>query len=88
VYPNIFTQKWNQQIELVGSDIWQAIKQQKINFATITALTLSYSPNILATPVLIRNTQVKLNIFLSHPQGYYIYLGGYLLLNQQLLGQN
>ena len=61
---NIFAQKRNQQTELVGSDLWQAIKN------TITAITLSYSPNILATPGLIRNTQVKLNIFLSHPPGY------------------
>lgn len=69
---NIFAQKRNQQTELAGFDLWQAIKQQKINLGTIAALTLSYSLNILANPGLIRNTQVKLNIFLSHPPGYYI----------------
>lgn len=42
----------NQQTQLARSYLWEALKQQKINFRTIAALILSYIPKILANPVL------------------------------------
>ncbi|MEA5513217.1 glycosyltransferase family 2 protein [Nodularia sp. UHCC 0506] len=40
----------NQQTELARSYLWQALRQQKFNFRTIVALTLSFIPKILANP--------------------------------------
>ncbi|MBE9197786.1 MULTISPECIES: glycosyltransferase family 2 protein [unclassified Nodularia (in: cyanobacteria)] len=42
----------NQQVESARSYLWQALKQQKFNLRTIVALTLSFTPKILANPVL------------------------------------
>ncbi|GAX35858.1 glycosyltransferase family 2 protein [Nodularia sp. NIES-3585] len=60
-----FQQKWleshttlgigllrNQQTKLARSYLWQALKQQKFNFRTIVALAISFTPKILANPVL------------------------------------
>jgi len=42
----------NQQTELARSYLWKALKQQKFNLRTIVALTLSFTPKILANPVI------------------------------------
>ncbi|MEA5580452.1 glycosyltransferase family 2 protein [Nodularia harveyana UHCC-0300] len=42
----------NQQTKLARSYLWSALKQQKFNFRTIVALVLSFTPKILANPVL------------------------------------
>ncbi|TVP59860.1 MAG: glycosyltransferase family 2 protein [Nodularia sp. (in: Bacteria)] len=42
----------NQQAASARSYLWQALKQQKFNLRTIVALTLSFTPKILANPVL------------------------------------
>lgn len=42
----------NQQVESARSYLWQALKKQKFNLRTIVALTLSFTPKIVANPVL------------------------------------
>ncbi|WP_414548665.1 glycosyltransferase family 2 protein [Anabaena sp. CCY 0017] len=42
----------NQQTELARSFLWQALKQQKFNFRTIAALSLSFIPKMLANPAI------------------------------------
>ncbi len=64
-YKTYFQEKWleshttlgigllrNQQTELARTYLWQALKQQKFNFRTIAALSLSFIPKMLANPVI------------------------------------